>query len=240
MNEKTIRQNRKLAIWYNPTFQVVATWLWIGVGVLLVKLVFSAIYGVSLAKVWEMLWERTYLAAYIEIVAIGLLPVIFTLISKDDPAVYGLSRKGLGKSLLFSSLCVAVSFGIEFLLEGRIAGSSHSIPHMDLPWNVWYGVLGIFAYGPLEVFFVLWLVVNTDRIFKSVDKKVSWGLIITVVVFGLLHIPATGSIFNAFMVMMTFLVLGLIYKYTKNSIGPMIAWTLVNRQVWYFVRLLLS
>jgi len=36
------------------------------------------------------------------------------------------------------------------------------------------------------------------------------------------------------------LALGLIYKYTKNSIGPMIAWTLINGQIWFIVKILWS
>ncbi|MCD6519437.1 MAG: hypothetical protein J7M05_05915 [Anaerolineae bacterium] len=32
--------------------------------------------------------------------------------------------------------------------------------------------------------------------------------------------------------------LGVIYKYTGNVIGPMLAWTLLNGQVWFVARLL--
>jgi len=35
-----------------------------------------------------------------------------------------------------------------------------------------------------------------------------------------------------------FSLLGLIYKFTRNSIGPMIGWTLINGMVWAFAELL--
>lgn len=48
---------------------------------------------------------------------------------------------------------------------------------LGFPWNLWYVALGVFAWGPLEVFFVAWLIANTDRIFKSESKTVSWALL---------------------------------------------------------------
>ncbi|NOY99663.1 MAG: CPBP family intramembrane metalloprotease [Chloroflexi bacterium] len=66
----------------------------------------------------------------------------------------------------------------------------------------------------------------------------SWGLIITVTIFGLTHIATTQSLYNAAYTGAIFLVLGLIYKSSRNAIGPMLAWTLINGQVWYLARLL--
>jgi membrane protease YdiL (CAAX protease family) len=63
------------------------------------------------------------------------------------------------------------------------------------------------------------------------------GLVITVFSFGLIHILTT-DLRNAVYTSAIFLVLGLIYRFTRNSVGPMIAWTLINGQVWYIARLL--
>ena len=109
--------------------------------------------------------------------------------------------------------------------------------YLGFPWNLWYALLGIFAWGPLEVFFVMWLITNTDQIFNDSDRVVSWGFIITVIIFGLMHILTT-SVYNAFYTGIIFLILALIYKYSRNAIGPMVAWTLINGQVWYIARLL--
>ena len=71
---------------------------------------------------------------------------------------------------------------------------------------------------------------HTDQIFKEHERTMSWGLVVTVVAYALLHILTTNSIINALSITIIFLFFGLIYKTTENSIGPMIAWTLVNRQ----------
>jgi membrane protease YdiL (CAAX protease family) len=244
--EKTTREGKKMkqdgrfAFLYNHVFRVITTWVWFLVGAMLVVLVILAVYGFDLAKALEVLRENRYLAVYIEIVSVGLLPLVFTLICKDHPTQYGLSRKGLAKSLLLSGLCVTGLFGFAFLSRGQLmSGIEPPNFNLNFPWNLWYVALGVFAWGPLEVFFVMWLVTNTDRIFKSENKTMSWGLIVTVVIFGMAHILTT-SIYNAFYTATIFLVLGLIYKYTKNSIGPMIAWTLINGQIWFIVQILWS
>jgi|GEM_PF-703214 hypothetical protein len=237
---KQMNQDVRFAFLYNPVFRVIATWIWFFVGAALVVLIILEAYGLDFTTALEVLGERRYLAFYIEFVSVGLFPLVITLICKDDPELYGLSRKGIEKSLLLSSLIVATDFCI-----GLLAGGPHfDSPtfHLNFPWNLWYVALGIFAYGPLEVFFVMWLITNTDRIFKSESRVLSWGLILTIIIFGALHILSspTAGVWNAPKVGLIFLVLGLVYKYTKNSIGPIIAWTLINGQVWFIVKILWS
>lgn len=108
---------------------------------------------------------------------------------------------------------------------------------LSFPLNLFYALLAVLVYGPLEVFFIIWLIVNTDEDLKWDRKQVlSPGLLITITVFGLSHlILSPGEVLNAVKVMVELLILGLIFKYTKNSIGPMIAWTLINHQVLYRV-----
>jgi membrane protease YdiL (CAAX protease family) len=245
--EKTTREGKKMkkdgrfAFLYNPVFRVITTWVWFLVGAALVILIILAVYGLDLATALEVLWEKRYLAAYIEIVSVGLLPLVFTLICKDDPTQYGLGRKGLAKSLLLSGLYVAGLFGFALLSRGQLmSGIEPPNFHLNFPWNLWYVALGVFAWGPLEVFFVTWLITNTDQIFKNENRTMSWGLIVTVVIFAMAHILTTQSIYNAFYTGWIFFVLGLIYKYTKNSIGPMIAWTVINGQIWFMVQILWS
>ena len=88
----------------------------------------------------------------------------------------------------------------------------------------------------MEVFFVIWLIINTDFTLKS-ERHLSPGLVVTIVIFDLSHLlsaPKAGYT-NAISVKVTFLILGLVFKYTKNSIGPMIAWTILNGQVRYLI-----
>jgi len=159
-------------------------------------LIILAVCGINFAKAMEILGDEPYLAVYVEIVSVGLLPMVSTLICRDDLALYGLGRKGLAKSLLLSGLLAVVLFGIGFLNGGQLMSGLSPSPHLDFPWNIWYVTLVFSHGGPLEVFFFIWLVTNTDRIFKSVNKIVSWGLIMTVVIFGLAHILTT-NIHNA-------------------------------------------
>jgi len=233
-----MKQNKQFTFACNPLFRVIATWMWWFVGAALTVLIILAIQGVQLASASKVLaGERAYLAVYIEIVSVGLLPLLFTLICRDELAQYGLARQGLAKSLLLSSLFVVVMFGFGYLMTGRLITDSRPTLHLGFPWNLWYALLGIIAWGPLEVFFFVWLVVNTDNIFKSRMRANPWGLIITVLLFALIHILTT-NISNAIYTSAIFLVLGLIYKYTRNVVGPMIAWALINGQVWYIARLL--
>jgi membrane protease YdiL (CAAX protease family) len=233
-----MKQNYQFTFAYNPLFRVMATWLWWFIGAALTGLIILVSQGAPLASVSEVLaGKRVYLAVYIEIVSVGLLPLLFTWICKDELAQYGLTRQGLAKSLLLSSLFVVVMFGFGYLMTGRLMTDSRPSLHLDFPSNLWYALLGIIAWGPLEVFFFVWLVDNTDNIFKGRMKRNPWGLIITVLSFALIHIITT-DVRNAIYTGVIFLVLGLIYKYTKNVVGPMIAWTLINGQVWYIARLL--
>ncbi len=235
-----MKQNERFAIIHSPVFQVLATWIWVFVGGALTALIILIVLGIDLASALKVLGNKRYLAVYIEIVSVGLLPVVFTLIFRNDSTQYGLSRKELAKSLKLSALFTVALFGFALLTRGQLMTGDSPSFHLNFPWNLWYTVLGIFAYGPLEVFFVMWLVTNTDRIFKSENRTLSWGLIVTVVIFGIAHILITQSIYNAFYTSAIFFMLGLIYKYTGNSIGPMIAWTLINGQVWFIAQMLLS
>jgi len=234
-----MKQNERFTIVRIPLFQVITTWIWFFIGAALTALIIWAVLGVDIASALKVFEEKRYLAVYIEIVSVGLLPVVFTLIFKDDLTQYGLSCKGLAKSLKLSALFTLALFGFALLTRGQLMTGNSPSFHLNFLWNLWYTVLGIFAWGPLEVFFVMWLVTNTDRIFKSENRMLSWGLIVTVVIFGIVHILTT-SIYNAFYTGAIFLILGLIYKYTGNSIGPMIAWTLINGQVWFIAQMLWS
>ena len=233
-----MKKNSLFTLIYNPVFRVIVTWVWWFVGAALTVLIILAIHQVTFSSAMEVLGEKRHLAVYIEIVSVGLLPVIFTLFCKDNLVQYGISRKGLAKSILYSLLFVAAIVGFTYLSSGQLMSDERPNLYLAFPWNLWYAGLGILAWGPLEVFFVTWLITNTDKIFKDRNRTISWGLIITVVIFGLVHIATTQSIYNALYTGAIFLVLGLIYKFTGNAIGPMIAWTLINGQVWYIAQLL--
>ncbi len=222
---------------YNPLFRVIATWLWWFVGAALTVLIILAVEGVSLSSATRALQEKQYLAVYIEIVSVGLLPVVFTFVCRDDSTQYGLTHNKLANSVFFSLLFVIMMFGWAYFTRGQVMTDDRASLHLEFPSSIWYAILGIFAWGPLEVFFVTWLITNTDQVFRNGNQLISWGLIITLIGFGGLHILTT-NVYNAFYTGGIFLVLMLIYKRTQNAWGPMLAWTLINGQVWYMARLL--
>ena len=214
---------------------ILIVWVWVFLGIVATITLIAYVKGVSLdfKELINMLSKEPYLASYGEVVGIGALPLLISLIRKDNPEMYGLGRKGLLKSLALS-LPPAVAISIARIMHGDLSIEGFSL---RFPLNIWYAVLGVLAYGPLEVFFVVWLIVNTDIVLNSTKKVISPGLLITVLVFGLSHVLLSpqGGLLNAIKVTAIFMGLGLIFKYTRNSIGPMIAWTLINGQVSYLL-----
>lgn len=174
------------------------------------------------------------------LVGIGALPVLLSLAAHEDCKTYGLGRTGLRGSLVASAafvafvLLMAAAFG-----QARLPSPADAALHF--PLTVVYAALATLAWGPLEVFFVIWLVVNADRFLASRERIVSRGLVLTLALFWVLHlVAARGGVGNATAVTVIFLVLGAVFGRTRNAWGPMLAWTFLNPQVWASWRLLLA
>ena len=221
----------------NPLVRVISTWIWWLVGAAVTVAVLIFLTGNRFSNYSVILSEHRHLVVYIEMVSVGLLPLLYTIVCKDDLRRYGMQRQGWLKGLVLSLVYVLFMYGVGYLLTGQIMNDSRNPVIVAVPWNIFYGLLSIFAWGPLEVFFVVWLIDNTDAIFGSRDKIFSWGLVITVFIFGLTHILTT-DMFNAVYTSFIFLILGLIFKKTRNSYGSMLAWTLINGQVWFMAQML--
>jgi membrane protease YdiL (CAAX protease family) len=99
--------------------------------------------------------------------------------------------------------------------------------------------LGIFAYGPLEMFFFVWLVRNTEQAFQGKRGSPLGSLAAMAVFYGWLHFIYQGFA-AGLLVSMLFFMLGLIFQRTKNIVGPMIAWTLLNGQTLFLASMLWS
>ncbi|MHA1490098.1 MAG: hypothetical protein ACTSRI_10635 [Promethearchaeota archaeon] len=230
----------KKKVIYHPKFRVILTWIFFILGTILVILIFVALNGFNINLTFNEMQKKRYLYVYIELFSVGLIPLLISLICKDDPSLYGINMKRLElvKSILLSSYLVIFLFILGYLTNGTIISYEKYDFELNMPWNIFYGIFGIIVWGALEVFYFIWLVVNTDHIFNDVNRIFSRGLITTTVIFGLVHILTTQDLFNAFYTSVIFFILGFIHKYTKNSIGPMIAWTLINGQVWFIAQML--
>lgn len=223
----------------NPLLRVVSTWIWWALGALLTLVIIGIVLAGDPRGFMPLVNENRHLLVYVEFVSVGLLPVLYTFFCKDDLSRYGFQWRGLGRSMLFSAPFVIFMFALGYLMSGELMSDSRETLVVMRPWNYWYGAASIFVWGALEVFFVIWLIENTDDIFAGLGHRpFSWGLIITVVIFALTHLVSSGGWFNAFYTGFIFLILGLIFKYSRNIYGPMVAWTLINGQVWFMARLL--
>lgn len=231
---------KRKSVIYNHKFRVIFTWIWFFVGAIVVILIFFIIKGFNIEEAMGILNNERHLMVYLEFCAVGFMPLLLSIVCKDDPSLYGLNMKktSLGKSILLSLIFIAILYIIGYLLKGTIMSYPSHEYNLEIPWNFIYGVASVFTWGPLEMFFFVWLVVNTDLIFNDKKIIVSKGLIITTIIFAALHIITT-DIQNAVYTGLIFFALGLIYKFSDNIIGPAIAWTMLNGTVWMVSRMFL-
>ena len=217
--------------------RVIAVWGWVSAWTIGVMLLSDALgHGFAFSR--ELRAFPWVTLAY-ALVGIGALPVLLSLAAREDWKTYGLGRSGLRASLAASAgfvafvLLMAVAFGQAGLPQAA------DLP-LRFPVTVAYAALATLAWGPLEVFFVVWLVVNADAWLASRPRVVGPGLVLTLALFWALHlVAARGGVGNATAVTVVFLVLAVIFGRTRNAWGPMIAWTVLNPQVWTFWRVLL-
>ena len=85
---------------------------------------------------------------------------------------------------------------------------------------------------------MVWLIHNTDRLYNSSAKILSAGLLVTIFLYGVLHWFSQGT--YALVIAAIFMALGLIFKTTRNAIGPMLAWTVMNAYIWALCGILLT
>jgi len=226
----------------DPKFQVMAVWIWNMLSVLLISIILQSVLpeGTILDMDAFRADPRLVLIPVgVEIVAVGLLPLLFVLLNREKLPLYGLQRQGLWKSLAYSVLA-GVGFMAALSLQGADLSTLLQLPAIQVTslWKPGLALLAVIAYGPLEVFFVVWLIHNTDRLYNSQAKVLSTGLWVTILLYGVLHYFSQGL--YALVLAITFLALGLIYKATRNAIGPMLVWTVMNQYIWVLLGILLA
>ncbi len=162
----------------NLRFQVVSTWVWNAIAAFLVMLIVAvAAPGMGLNN--EALSDRPALASLpilSEIVAAGLLPVLYSILRKDRLAGVGLNRTNLARSLLLSIPVVLLYLIFIALGLDRFPSVDWAEIHFSNLWGLPLAILAILAYGPLEVFFVTWLIQRTDELFTAGTGRSHRGL----------------------------------------------------------------
>lgn len=223
------------SILLRPKFQVIATWLWLLVLPLSLIAVLVGLLRLEVGVMRSWWSDHLYYQGYLEAALAGLLPIIFFLLNKEALAKYGFRRDRLGVSVGLSLAVAAVFFLYSYLTTGNWINHSDIAADLGGLSLVWFVLWGIFANGPLEVFFYVFLLEKTDDIFDSDHKLLSKGFWITTVLDAAAHIITTQSVSNSIAVFVIFFFLGLVYRSTKNIVGPMLGWTLINGMVWAFI-----
>ncbi len=190
--------------------------------------------------VTAILARGPHYTSYFELVFVGLMPLILIIFFKENLNMYGIGKKGILRSLILGLSLALVYRLISPLISHTGVILDHRSFDLIFPCNLYYTLLGVFAYGPLEAFFVIFLMVNIDILASAMTGKrslnlISAGAIAVGVFFGLFHIVTTGNVSNAVQVAIFSCCYCLIYRYTGNSIGPMAAWTLSNSWVQFLL-----
>jgi len=230
-------KGRNLELLCDPVFRVVGAWMWFFIGAFLTLLMILGYLGAGFSEMASVMNEQRHLTLYIELVSAGLFPLVISFLCGDEFIEYGFTRTGFERSMICSVVYAGVMILSGYLMTGQIMKDDRVALSLNFPLNIWYGLGGILVWGPLEVFFFNWLVVNTERALNEQERRISLGLIITVILFTLTHVFTTNW-FNAIYTGIIFLVIGIIFKLSKNIFGPMMAWTIINGQVWYMAQLL--
>jgi len=194
--------------------------------------------GVDIPTARTWFFEHDAVQVYFQFVVFGMLSMLFVIFRRDDLAQYGIRREGLVSGSLLALLLVVIHWTRIYLQYGEWLPHPSLEVSFSLPVKLFYVLFGTFSYGLLELFFLVWMIVKVDQITDSAKRVWSPGLLIISVLFGLLHILTTGDLSNTLTVTAIYLGLNLIFKYTGNSIGPMLGWTLINAQVWAYLELL--
>jgi len=174
--------------------------------------------------------KRDYVKLILEFVFIGMLPLLIVYFRREDWRDYGFTFKNWKSSIaygLISSSPFMVIRVYALLFLGYEGWSWSLNPLMFLAF--------LPVYGPLEAFFIVFSIIKFDRAL-SCERLMSKGLLLTSLLFGLMH---TANYFfhpNVTLIRINYVLLniipaifvGLTFKKSNSIIGPSLFWTLLN------------
>ena len=171
-----------------------------------------------------------YVKLILEFTFIGMMPLVILFVRREKWKDYGFTlinwEKSIAYGLILASPFMIIRIYAYFFL-GYVGWSWNLSPIMLLPY--------VLVYGPLEAFFIIFSVYKFDK-GLSCRKIFSKGLILSSILFGLMH--AVNYVFhpNATLILMNYILgnilpalfVGLIFKKTNSILGPSLFWTLLN------------
>ncbi len=217
-----------------PRLEAIAVYLVSFIGPPFVYGVFSSTLG------FEFLRSHAFIfGSLFEFLLVGFLCILFAILDHDDRITYGLARKGLGKSLLIGLALIVVQSSMSYALgipviDPKLDAFTQSLAQ-PFPYSIGFALFCGFAYGPLQVFFIIFLVDRFDKVFSTEPSRTAYkGTILTVLLWALPHIlnatvlGPTAALQQLAKLLVIGPILIVVWKYTGNSIGSMIYWTFIE------------
>jgi len=171
-----------------------------------------------------------YVKLILEFVFIGLLPLIILFVRKESWKNYGFSlinwKKSIAYGLVFAAPFLLIRL-YAYLFFDYVGWSWNLDPLLFTPF--------LLIYGPLEAFFIVFSVYKID-VGLSCEKLISKGLILSSILFGLMHAvnyifyPNITAILTNYVLgnIIPALFVGLIFKKSNSILGSSLFWTLLN------------
>ncbi|KXA94865.1 hypothetical protein AKJ36_02095 [candidate division MSBL1 archaeon SCGC-AAA259I07] len=171
-----------------------------------------------------------YIGLVLEFVFVGMVPLLIVIIRKEEWKNYGFNltnwkkSTGYGLALLTPILLFKI---YAYLYLGYVGWSWNLTPSLFLIY--------VPVYGPLEAFFIIFSVHKLDKGLSS-SRLLSKGLILTSILFGLMHTanyllhPNLRIILTGYIIgnIIPALIVGAIFKKTKSILGSCLFWTVLN------------
>lgn len=187
----------------------------------------------------EFLTSHAYLfGSLLEFFLVGFLCIVFAILNHDSKEIYGITGKGIGKSSAIGIGLILIHASIKYasgspIFQPTLQAFAQSLAQ-PFPYNIGFALFSAFVYGPLEIFYVIFLVVKFDKALSAAPPTVlSKGTIITTLLWALPHalnVIFMGSLalINVVKVIIIGFVLIITFKKTGSSIGPMLYWVISN------------
>ena len=142
--------------------------------------------------------------------------------------------RSIGVGLVCAAVLAAVRVVVarRLVFMGGVPAFTQSLT-LAWPWSMISATAAILAYGPGEAIYVVYFVTAFDAAFGNQPRLMSAGVIITALLWGLSHswnisFFGWGALINALLMVGIGLTIGLLFKGTRSSFGPIIFWSLVN------------
>lgn len=171
-----------------------------------------------------------YVKLVLEFAFVGMLPLIIVSVRREDWRDYGFTLTNWKKSIVYGLILASPIMLVKvyaFLFLGYEGWSWNLSPIVFLSF--------LPVYGPLETFFIVFSVYKMDQ-GLSCEKLFSTGLILSSILFGLMHTinylwhPNLTLILANYVIgnIVPALFVGLTFKKTKCILGSSLFWTMLN------------